>query len=503
MSVERLIGQVTFFTDYRGYGFIRSGKSEYFVHASAIHTTDRGTLDQGDRVEFTPQKGDRGFFAIDVRILQKAVTDDSQDRWVLMKKNPFTPQDPLVDPKKFAGRRAHFHNAVDALYNSKNILITGARGIGKSSIAYQLLYLASGDNTLAERLGVDLGGEKFGRITGDHRCTPGNTLTDVAASLLVTLQNSIGEVRKLLGEEFETGIDLKYFKLGSKEIYEPSSTGDLATMFAIDVDRVFKSCNVPASGITFLIDEVDVLLQEVDLAPFLKAVVEKLRLSYHLTTSFIVSGVTGITTELLLQHPSAGRLFENLNLGPMSNGELGEIIDLCLDDTGVDITEHAKNRIVGLANNFPQPVHLIGYHAYRLDADAHIDVEDVEKAKEFVVTDLKKKEFQDRFDRLIQGGVLEVTRALAISKYETVKSVYFQRMVRTDVKMISRALKELEEHGIVEEQSSGVYRFRDPLFRVYLRIALGIDEPMADRERGRRGYKNRWTRNRKKGPPRK
>lgn len=502
MKNERQLGEVSFFTDYRGYGFIKSGKADYFVHTSAIHTSDRGSLDPGDRVEFTPRQGMKGMMAVDVRITQKAhKPNDDSDRWVIMKHNPFTPQDPVTDPNKFAGRRSHFHNAVDALYNAKNILVSGPRGIGKSSISYQLLYLAAGDSTLAERLGIDLGGEVFGRIVGDHRCTPGNTIVDVATSLLITLQESIGRSLTIKQQEREVSFDLKYFKLGSKETLEPSSTGDLATMFCIDVDRIFKSLATPVSGITFLIDEVDVLLTEVDLAPFLKAVVEKLRLSYHLTTSFIVSGVTGITTELLLQHPSAGRLFENLGLDSMSNGELGEIIDLCLQDTGVEVTDHAKNRIVGLANNFPQPVHLIGYHAFRLDADAYIDVEDVEKAKQFVVTDLKKQEFKDRFERLIQRGALEVLRAAAISKHETMNSGYFRRLNNIDQKVISRALRELQTHGIVDEQSPGIWRFQDPLFKVYLRIALGIDEPGAGRERGRLGRRQPAGRSRRSSRP--
>ncbi|MBL9153526.1 MAG: cold shock domain-containing protein [Verrucomicrobiales bacterium] len=493
MPAERLIGEVVFFTDYRGYGFIRSGRTEYFVHTSTIHQLGNASLDPGARVEFTPREGRKGPMAIDVRVLASADIDPADsERWVFMKTNPFTPQDPVVDPRRFAGRRDHFHNAVDALYNSKNILITGPRGMGKSSICYQLLYLASGDNTLAEKLGIDLGGESLNRLTGDHRCTPGNTVVDVSTSLLTTLQANLGEHMRLKGRETDYNVDLKYFKFGQKESLEPLSTGDLATMFAIDIDRVFKAIGGDASGITFLIDEVDVLLEDVDLAPFLKATIERLRLNHHLSVSFIIGGVTGSATNLLIQHPSAGRLFENIAIGPMQNGELSEIIDLCLEGTGVEITEHAKNKVVGLANNFPQPVHLIGYHAFRLDADAFIDVDDVDRAKGFVVTNLKKQEFQERFEQLIQGGSLDVTRVLALSKYETVNMGYFKRLVqKMSLHAISSALGELERHAIIEQQTSGVWRFTDPLFKVYLRWALGIDDVEAGRQRGRQGSRRR------------
>lgn len=486
MNAERLIGEVVFFTDFRGYGFVKSGKSQYFIHVSAIHSVGPSTLDPGDRVEFTPRQGLKGPMAVDVRVLKSVGSEeDHPDKWVIMKKNPFTPQDPIIDPNKFAGRRSHFHNAIDAIYNSKNLLITGNRGIGKSSIAYQLLYLAAGDNTLADRFGIDLGGETLDRITGDYRCTPGNSLADLATGLITTLQESTGSRLRTIRQEEEVSFDLKYFKLGNKETLEPVSTGDLATMFAIDAEHIFRKCDSKARGITFLIDEIDVLLGDLDVAPFLKAVVEKMRLSHHLSVSFIVSGVTGITTNLLLQHPSAGRLFENLTLGPMDGGELGEIIDLCLADTGVEISEHAKNIIIGISNHFPQPVHLVGYHAFRLDSDAFIDVTDVDRAKSFVVTNLKNQEFQERFQRLIQGGIGEVSRSLAISRYETVSLSYFKaQLPKYDEKTIIKALKELQDHGIVEEQSLGIWRFQDPLFKVYLRLVLGLDERKAGQERG-------------------
>ena len=75
MAAERLIGEVVFFTDYRGYGFIRSGRTEYFVHTSTIHKIGNATLDPGTRVEFTPRSGQKGPMAIDVRVLAPANID--------------------------------------------------------------------------------------------------------------------------------------------------------------------------------------------------------------------------------------------------------------------------------------------------------------------------------------------------------------------------------------------------------------------------------------------
>src|ERR1039458_4484293 len=119
MSAAREIGQVVMYSDFRGYGFIRTGKGrnikDYFVHASSIHSAGHQTLDVGQTVEFTPRIAKRGIQGIDVRVIssEKTAKPAVESSWVFMKKNPFTPQDPITDPDKFAGRKQPFHNAVD------------------------------------------------------------------------------------------------------------------------------------------------------------------------------------------------------------------------------------------------------------------------------------------------------------------------------------------------------------------------------------------------------
>lgn len=161
----------------------------------------------------------------------------------------------------------------------------------------------------------------------------------------------------------------------------------------------------------------------------------------------------------------------------MEPDELQQILELCLGDTGVDITPQAKNRIVGLANNFPQPVHLLGYHAFRLDSDGSIDTEDVVKARNFVVQNLKRQDFEAHFNKLKQGPMLEVIRVTACSPYETVNMPYLRRFLRhRSEREVYGTLGGLEENGIIEKQGVGRYRFSDPLFRVYLRWVFGLDE---------------------------
>ncbi len=65
---ERILGTVKWFNSGKGYGFIeREDGEDVFVHYSAIQSSGFRTLEEGQRVEFTIEQGDKGLQAVDVR----------------------------------------------------------------------------------------------------------------------------------------------------------------------------------------------------------------------------------------------------------------------------------------------------------------------------------------------------------------------------------------------------------------------------------------------------
>lgn len=64
---ERFIGTVKWFNGAKGYGFIgREDGPDVFVHFSAIQGDGYRSLGEGQRVEFSVEKGPKGLQAIDV-----------------------------------------------------------------------------------------------------------------------------------------------------------------------------------------------------------------------------------------------------------------------------------------------------------------------------------------------------------------------------------------------------------------------------------------------------
>ena len=55
-------GKVKWFNDAKGFGFITpdDGGKDLFVHFSAIQGSGYRSLDEGAKVEYEPQQGDKG-----------------------------------------------------------------------------------------------------------------------------------------------------------------------------------------------------------------------------------------------------------------------------------------------------------------------------------------------------------------------------------------------------------------------------------------------------------
>ena len=67
---DRVIGTVKWFNGTKGYGFIEhEGGPDVFVHFSAIKGEGFKNLQEGQKVEFTIEKGPKGLQAADVVVL--------------------------------------------------------------------------------------------------------------------------------------------------------------------------------------------------------------------------------------------------------------------------------------------------------------------------------------------------------------------------------------------------------------------------------------------------
>ena len=69
---ERVQGTVKWFNDGKGYGFIeREEGDDVFVHYNSIQGEGFKSLQEGQRVEFTIEQGEKGPQAVDVAAISE------------------------------------------------------------------------------------------------------------------------------------------------------------------------------------------------------------------------------------------------------------------------------------------------------------------------------------------------------------------------------------------------------------------------------------------------
>ncbi len=67
---ERVVGTVKWFNGDKGYGFLaREGGPDVFVHYTAIEAEGFRNLTEGQKVEFTIEKGPTGLQAANVKVM--------------------------------------------------------------------------------------------------------------------------------------------------------------------------------------------------------------------------------------------------------------------------------------------------------------------------------------------------------------------------------------------------------------------------------------------------
>jgi CspA family cold shock protein len=66
---EKIQGIVKWFNEAKGFGFITSNEKDYFVHFSAILGDGFKTLQEGVKVIFRPNQGNKGMQAEEVELI--------------------------------------------------------------------------------------------------------------------------------------------------------------------------------------------------------------------------------------------------------------------------------------------------------------------------------------------------------------------------------------------------------------------------------------------------
>jgi Cdc6-like AAA superfamily ATPase len=385
--------------------------------------------------------------------------------------DPFFPNRPVQNPEYFEGRKNQVEEAVDALYQTKNnnpkhFIISGDRGIGKSSLLLQVKLLSEGNNSLTDKLRIDKGCDKFDYLVSWVDAVENQSLENLVVNILTELQSTIGSFFSALKFEFDLG---GFVQISKKEAVD-KSIADVVNEFCKQIKNAHEKLDKRGKhGIIIFIDELDKMNPLSGIASFLKLSTEKLNREGITNISFACSGITGAVQKLETEHASIFRTLRDIPLQRFTEKESEEILSNGFEKAGFTYDKKVVAEIFNLANGFPEPLHIIGSEILSVGEDMHLTIEDFTLAKEKVIKDVRKNKLGDLLKRAGYGKYQLILEAMSTHASQNVPLEVITKHLNVESNQISTNIGTLIDKEIITRVDRSVYSFVDPLLKEYIK----------------------------------
>ena len=100
-------------------------------------------------------------------------------------------------------------------------------------------------------------------------------------------------------------------------------------------------------------------------------------------------------------------------------------------------------------------------------------MDDLDDALTFIIKELKRQEFSELYERAGKGIAEPIVRAMASFDKHELSVAQVSDKIKTNEKNTALVMSDLAKKGILTKVGQGIYKLRDPLFKVYLRWVLG------------------------------
>ncbi|RZM79083.1 ATP-binding protein [Leptolyngbya iicbica] len=385
--------------------------------------------------------------------------------------DPFTPDLPIDSSDRFSGRIKEIDSVIDSLFQlandkPKHTIITGDRGIGKSSVLIQARNLAEGNLDLAERLGISPGLDNYNFVCAWHDCATDQTPSALASGILSQLQTSLENLFGKLKIELNIGGILT---VGQKEDSSVSSLSEVVELFCAGLARAANQAKDKGkSGIVLFFDELDRVETSSGVATFFKLSAEKLSRDQVKSVAFFAAGITGAIQNLEEEHGSIYRTFKDVPLPRLELLEVEQILKEGFNSVACTYENEVIQKIFELCAGYPEPVHLLGSQILKSDSDDHLSADDFEVAKVDVVETLRRNKLASMLRKAGSGKYQKILEAMASYGGANVPLTHITQTIGYEQNQYSANMGNLLKRDIISSVDRGVYCFVDPLLKEYI-----------------------------------
>ncbi len=392
----------------------------------------------------------------------------------------------------FAGRIEILQTLEKAIYqtkagNPKNFMITGERGIGKTSLLDYVRYIARGN--------LDgMQGQRYNFLTLsldiDQTTTPISLVQRIERELKRQLDNS-DQAKALLNSIWKFLIKIEAAGFSIKQENAEAEIelilDDFAFSLAETTIKLTSSSSTTNFGTTYdgvllMIDECDKASPELNLGSFLKLLLE--RVQRHGCNQLMVgiAGLENLSDVLRSSHESSLRLFDETKLHRLKDNEIDLVIDIALSKACKEnkvqtrIKEEGRKILRRLSEGFPHFIQQLGYCIFETDTDGIIDEDDVlngSLGKGGAFNRIGARYYKDDFyNKINKESYRNVLRIMADKLDDWITKGEIKKNFKGTESTLNNAIKALRDRKIIQskEGSRGTYRLQQRAFALWIRF---------------------------------
>ncbi|MCC4118752.1 ATP-binding protein [Aromatoleum toluclasticum] len=402
--------------------------------------------------------------------------------------NPFKPNN-LAPVGMFAGRIDELRLLEGGLNQTKhgeptNFLITGDRGIGKSSLLLFLDAIAKGDVT-----GLD--GGKFNFIVISLNVSDKMNLLTFMRIVENNVRREIGKTevaRKFLADTWSFVQRLRVMDSGISgsvdEQDEEVILDEFASSLAETCNRIVKPATGESKkdGILFIIDEADNAIPELRLGYFIKTVTEDLQKNGCNNVMFVVTGLPETVEKLKASHESSVRAFHPVKIKELLPPDRKRVVDLGIKKANeinsekTSVTEDAKEQISSLSEGYPHFIQQFAYCAFKQDTDLIVDSKDVMDsafAEGGALDSIGNRYYEsDFYEKIKSDEYRQVLTIMSKRMNSWIKKAEIRAEFTGPETKLTNALKALTDRRIIlkNKERDGEYRLQQRGFALWIQL---------------------------------
>lgn len=386
-------------------------------------------------------------------------------------RSPFYPGQP-VPAELFAGRMPQIERimtrGVGQVASGKPIAmyVQGEYGIGKSSLARFVQSLAEIQHGL-HGIYAPLGG------AGD--------LLDVGTAVLEATLNSGAfdpkrseKVRNWLGkyigeqELFGFKINLAALKQDAPNVTSPFG------MLGFLKEAKERLTDEGVKGIFLVLDEINGITASAQFAHFIKGLVDTNATAREpLPLLLMLCGVEERRREMIRKHEPVDRIFDVIEVGPMSDDEMDAFFTKAFDSVQMTVESNAMAMLTHYSAGFPKIMHLIGDAAYWMDKDWRIDHFDAAEALVAAAEEVGKKYMDQQIYRALRSedyrSILSKIGKMDVLSMSFRKPDIIPDLTETEKKKLNNFLQKMKSLNVLRSGDvQGEYVFNMRMQRLYV-----------------------------------